>query len=590
MSSSVTEGGSGSSLHLLRRVVPASDAAQVLTLSLLVALLEGLGVLLLVPLLALVGIELGGGATTAMAEAAGAVLTTLRIPVTLASVLVVYVMVVTVQAAVGRMEAIAAVRVRESVAARTRQLLYNAIARMRWRSFIERHSSVYVHALTSQLDRAQLAVSQSMALLSQVLVALVYVVVALRVAPALSAIALAGGALLLVLTRSYSRALQTSGSELNAATQRLQTAVIEHLSNMKVARSFGAERQHIAHFNATSQALVSTWAATGAAFAGSRWVFSVGAAVMLAGVVYAGVTIFGLDAAAILLLLYVFGRLVPRAGVLQQLLHQITHSLPALRATVNDLRVYEAAAEPELDDAAPPLPLNVELGFERVAFSYVDGQRVLDGVTFRIPARQVTVIAGHSGAGKTTIADLVLGLLAPSGGSIRVDGRELSSATARLWRLSVAYVPQEAVLFNDTVRNNLLWAVPDAAEDELRSALTAAQAEFVNAMPHGLDTVVGERGAWLSGGERQRLAIARALLRKPNLLVLDEPTSSLDGENERRILEVVSSLRASVTVLVISHRESVLAVADQVLYLEGGRITRAQSRAEREEHAAAAIG
>ncbi|HEX6250797.1 MAG TPA: ABC transporter ATP-binding protein [Gemmatimonadaceae bacterium] len=585
----MTEDGPGGVLQLLRRAVPPGAAAQVLALSLLVALLEGLGVLLLVPLLALVGIELGGGATTAMAEAARAVLTSLRIPITLASVLVVYVTVVAVQAAVGRVEAIAAVRVRETVAARMRQLLYGAIARMRWRSFIERHSSVYVHALTSQLDRAQLAFSQSMALLSQALVALVYVVVALRVAPALSAVALAGGALLLLLTRRYSHALQASGTELNAATQRLQTTVIEHLSNMKVARSFGAERQHIAHFNATSDAVVSSWAATGAAFAGSRWVFTVGAAVMLAGVVYAGVTIFGLDAAAILLLLYVFGRLVPRAGVLQQLLHQIAHALPALRATVNDLETYEEAAEPELDTDATPLPLNDELTFERVAFGYVDGQRVLDGVTFRVPARQVTVLAGHSGAGKTTIADLVLGLLEPSEGSIQVDGRELSRETARLWRHSVAYVPQEAVLFNDTVRNNLLWAVPEAGDTELENALAAAQADFVNAMPGGLDTVVGERGAWLSGGERQRLAIARALLRKPRLLVLDEPTSSLDAGNERRILEVIGALRGSVTVLIISHRDSVLAVADQILLLKDGRITSEQSRSEPMHRSAAAI-
>ena len=585
----MTERG-GSSLHLLRRVLPAGDAAQVLVLSLLVALLEGLGVLLLVPLLALVGIELGGGATTSMAEAVGALLTTLRIPITLASVLTVYVIVVAIQAAVGRAEAIASVRVRETVAGRMRELLYRAIARMQWRSFIERHSSHYLHALTSQLERAQLVVSNSMALLSQALVALVYVAVALRLAPALSAIALAGGGVLLILTRRYSRALQASGVELNAATQRLQTAVIEHLSNMKVAKSFAAERQHIAHFNVTSQAVVSTWAATGAAFAGSRWMFSVGAAIMLAGVVYAGVTMFALDAAAILLLLYVFGRLVPRAGILQQLLHQITHSLPALRATVRDLTAYEDAAEPESDPGASALPLDDALSFERVGFSYVDGQTVLDEVTFRIPAGQVTVISGPSGAGKTTIADLALGLLEPSSGAIRVDGRELSRETAGLWRRSVAYVPQEAVLFNDTVRNNLLWAVPGAGENELRRALSAAQADFVYSMPQGLDTPTGERGAWLSGGERQRLAIARAVLRNPRLLVLDEPTSSLDAENERRILEVISSLRGSVTILIISHRESVLAVADQVLVLDIGRIVHVHQQAASEEHSAAAIG
>lgn len=559
-------------LHFLRRVLLARDAVFLAFLSLLVAFLEGLGVFLLVPLLALVGIGLGGSATVAIAETVGRTLTALRIPVSLASVLVVYVVVVVVQSAIGRAEAVASVRVRESVAARMRQLLYRAITRMRWRSFIERHSSHYVHTLTSQLERAQLVISQSMTLVSQSLVALVYVAIALRLAPGLSVLALAGGALLLVLTQKHARALQASGAELNVATQRLQTAVIEHLSNMKVAKSFAAERQHINHFEATSGAVVSSWAATGAAFAGSRRMFSVGAAVMLAAVVYAGVTAFGLDAAAILLLLYVFGRLVPRVGVLQQLLHQIAHALPALNATVSELAAYEEAAEPESDPAGGVFSLDDALRFEQVSFSYVEGQPILHHLSFAIPAGQVTVIVGPSGAGKTTVADLILGLLEPDGGVISVDGHALTRRNAGPWRRSVAYVPQDAVLFDDTVRNNLLWAVPDAAETDLRRALSAAQADFVTSMPQGLDTVVGERGAWLSGGERQRLAMARALLRAPRLLLLDEPTSSLDTENERRILDVVSSLRGSVTIVVISHREAVLDIADHVLVLQHGRV------------------
>lgn len=576
-----------SPVALLRRVLPARDAVGALALALAVAVLEGAGVVLLVPLLALVGIDAGGGAAAGIAETAGRMLATLRIPLTLASVLTMYVGVVAAQAAVAHAEAIVAVRMREAVAARMRELLYRAVARMRWRAFIERHSSQYVHTLTTQLEQAQLAVSQSMAFVAQTLVAAVYVAVALRLAPLLSTLALVGGALLILLTRRYARTLQASGAELNVATQRLHTTVVEHLSNMKVAKTFAAERQHIGHFEAASRAVATTWAATGAAYAGSRTVFSIGAAVMLAAVVYAGATGFGLGPAAILLLLYVFGRLVPRIGALQQLLHQIVHSYPAFAATAVALEVYEGETEPEERAEDAPLSLSRGVRFEDVSFNYSTGQPVLEEVSFEIPAGQVTVLVGPSGAGKTTVVDLLLGLLEPAAGAIRVDGERLTRQVAAGWRRSVAYVPQETVLFNDTIRSNLLWAVPEAGDEDIRRALAAARAEFVHSLPAGLDSIVGERGAWLSGGERQRIALARALLRQPRLLVLDEPTSSLDAENEGAVLDAIQSLRGAVTIVVISHREAALAIADQVLVLQRGRLVHVDETAARPAQPAA---
>jgi ATP-binding cassette subfamily C protein len=167
----------------------------------------------------------------------------------------------------------------------------------------------------------------------------------------------------------------------------------------------------------------------------------------------------------------------------------------------------------------------------------------------------------------------VMGLIGPKAGRIVVDGRVLDESWMRGWREGIGYVAQETVLFHDTVLANLRWAHPEATEAEVWEALRAAAAEeFVRALPEGLETVLGDRGVRLSGGERQRLALARALLRRPALLILDEATSALDPENERRIRAAIAALHGRVTILLITHRLSSVRDADAIHVMEAGRL------------------
>jgi ATP-binding cassette subfamily C protein len=196
---------------------------------------------------------------------------------------------------------------------------------------------------------------------------------------------------------------------------------------------------------------------------------------------------------------------------------------------------------------------------------------LLSGVDLTLPVRSTTAIVGPSGAGKSTLADILAGLLQATGGRIEIDGRELNDR--RAWRQSVAYVPQDTFLFNASVRENLLWATPAADETAIWNALElAAAAEFIRALPLGLDTLLGERGIRLSGGERQRLAIARALLRKPALLILDEATSALDRDNEARIQSALANLHGHLTMVVIAHRLATVRNADRIVVMQGGRV------------------
>jgi ATP-binding cassette subfamily C protein len=195
-----------------------------------------------------------------------------------------------------------------------------------------------------------------------------------------------------------------------------------------------------------------------------------------------------------------------------------------------------------------------------------------------IEAGSISAIAGASGAGKSTVADLLLGLLRPTHGRLLVDGREIGEDDLGAWRRSIGYVPQDSFLLHDTIRANLAWARPDATDAEMWDALErSAAAAFVRARPEGLDAIVGDRGLRLSGGERQRLALARALITNPNVLVLDEATSALDSVNEEQILTAVERLRGRVTIVLISHRLATLRNADAIYVMDAGEIVESGS-------------
>ncbi len=214
-----------------------------------------------------------------------------------------------------------------------------------------------------------------------------------------------------------------------------------------------------------------------------------------------------------------------------------------------------------------------DISFEGVSFSYEEGREVLHEISFDAPAGTVTALVGSSGSGKTTGAGLVASFRKPTGGTVRVDGHDLSTVTLESYRARLGVVLQDEFLFEGTIRQNILFARPDATEADLADAVKAAHVdEFVERFDDGLDTLIGERGVKLSGGQRQRVSIARAVLADPRILILDEATSSLDNESEAFIQESLAQLMNGRTTLVIAHRLSTIRRAHQILVLEGGRI------------------
>jgi ATP-binding cassette subfamily C protein len=231
-----------------------------------------------------------------------------------------------------------------------------------------------------------------------------------------------------------------------------------------------------------------------------------------------------------------------------------------------------AANETELNAKMPSL--NHAITFRNVSFSYGD-KPVLRNVFLTIPKGAFIALTGPSGAGKTTVADLIIGLFRPQSGQVSVDDVPVTDLSLKEWRSLISYAPQETIMFHDSIFMNVTLGDPSLSRAEAEEALRAAGSwDFVSSVPGGMDWVVGERGAKLSGGQRQRIAIARSLVRRPKLLILDEATTALDPQTEAVVCETLERLRGQVTIIAISHQPALVNAADEVYHVENLTLTR----------------
>jgi ATP-binding cassette subfamily B protein len=231
---------------------------------------------------------------------------------------------------------------------------------------------------------------------------------------------------------------------------------------------------------------------------------------------------------------------------------------------------------PEIVDRQDARPLKVSAGsirFEDVRFAYEAARPILKGISFEVPAGKTIAIVGPSGAGKSTISRLIFRFYDVSGGRVLIDGQDIRDVTQKSLRRAIGMVPQDTVLFNDTIRYNIRYGRWEASDAEIEQAARLAQIDdFIRMSPHGYETEVGERGLKLSGGEKQRVAIARTILKGPPILLLDEATSALDSHTEREIQDALERVAKNRTTLVIAHRLSTIVGADEIIVLDQGRI------------------
>ncbi len=558
-----------------RGLIVSAGAGRVLRVSSLIivaALSEGFTIALILPLLRAID---PASRIEGVSSRLDSLLFALELPPSLTTALIMFVCAAFFRAFIIWHAEMARARLRLDVVRGIRVKLYAAIARTHWLLLRQIRRADLQSALTSEVDRLGEAVYFALHIPSRAITLVIALAVGVLIAPTFTLCAMVIGVIIASLVRSRLGESLVLGVGLSDAYTNFHRQISDFLAGLKITKSLGSEERHISAFNTAGKEIDFQLLAFISSTTTANFLQQVAAVLAVAIFVWAGVAFAQLSVSEVIVLALIFYRLLPLMHSLQQSAQQVLHFAPSVRRVLELTRQCEAEREITGSAAAGVPGLTKALVVRNFRYRHeLHGPEIFSGLTFTLPAGSLTVLSGDSGAGKSTLLDLLAGLLHQDEGDLLIDGRVLGRSEIPRWRRSVGYLTQEPFLFHDTIRANLLIADPQADDAAIAQALVAAgAAEFVERLPQRLDTVVGDRGARMSGGERQRLALARALLRKPTLLILDEPTSALDHQNEQSVLEAIERLKGQTTIILVTHRPERVRKADQVFCLHGGKLS-----------------
>jgi ATP-binding cassette, subfamily C, bacterial len=451
--------------------------------------------------------------------------------------------------------------------------LIRSLMQARWSYFVGQPSGHVANAISAEAARAAQAYRAACALIAAAVQAVIYASIAFLASWQIAAFGVIGGALIIRVLSHFVNVSRRAGIRQTELTNSLLARLTDAMQGIKPIKAMGREQHVQPLLEGETQGLNEVQQKQVLASEIIRSAQEPLLVIMLAAALYFSLVVGQQALPAVIVMGFLFYRLAGRISLAQMEYQSLAYGEAALAGFLHQIQLADNNREQlsRGSGARPSLQHSVEL--ENVTFAYGDN-RVLDRLSLTIPAGQFVALIGPSGAGKTTVADLIIGLHEPHSGLIKIDGVPLQHLDQTSWREMIGYVPQELLLFHDSVFKNVALGDPAITREDVTEALQAAGVwDVISRNPDGLDAMLGERGAKLSGGQRQRVSIARALVRRPRLLVLDEVTTALDPATEAAICATLASLRGRVTVLAISHQQALVDIADTVYRLEGGKTT-----------------
>jgi len=565
-------------LHGLARQVPLVFAM------LLVGLLDGLRVAAVFPVLAIVT-EGSAGKSSRLNQAIWQALDFLHLPPNLGVLCLLMVGLVWVKAVINLRVSKALGRIGATIGQEIRQRLLQGLLNAKWSYFTTHPVGRFVAAATTETNWASAAFKSALQTIEQAMRTGIYCALALFMGWQMALVSITMGVLMGWSLRSLTRAARLAGRERQQAMRNMVEELNDVLAGFKPLKAMNRHTGLISELIKETKLLRKAINGLVSTETLSLGLPDLVQTYLLAAGAYLAARVVGSPIDVIVVSGVISFQLMSTIARVRRAMTQLAQADATYWNLIETIEGAEQAAERMQGARRPTLASACEL--RHVSFSYGRGP-VLTDVTLQIPAGRITTLVGQSGSGKTTIADLLLGLYAPGEGAVTIDGVDLQDLDIAQWRSMIGYVPQEIILFNDTIMANVGLGDPAVDETRVRAALEAGGlGPLLAELPEGLSTLVGERGFKLSGGQRQRIAVARALVNKPKLLILDEATSALDPVTEAEICATVAAQAGHTTVLAITHQPSWVERADRIYMVEDGKV-RAVDRFEMTRHAASA--
>ena len=569
------------------RNYPLNTTLMVLAL-LLAGLIEGIGLSMLLPLIAITisNPNDAGPLPAAKEGAANSILermvtdgfATLGITPTLGMLLIIIIATVTLKSGLMLLANKQIGYTVARVATDLRLELLQVLRVSRWQYFIRQPLGSLANSIATETGRTSKAYKSGVLMTAQFFQASIYCIMAFLVSWKATLISLTAGFAILYALRRFLKRSRRAGRRQTDLRKALLSLLTDTLQSIKPLRAMARENasdhlleKRTIHLNKALQKQVLN----------KEFLIAfqhILVTIFLAGGIYVLLTYWQMTMASVMVLVFLVSRLLKRLNRVQERYQEMIINESAYWSLQETLQTAKSEHEEMGGDRRPELKQEIHL--ENVNFAYDDHQ-VLQNVSLNFPKGRIITIVGPSGSGKTTLVDLVTGLLRPQQGEVWIDDVPLAEVNLKSWRRMIGYIPQETILLHDTVLNNVTLGDPDLSATDVQDALRAAGAwEFVNSMPQAMQSMVGERGGKLSGGQRQRIAIARALVHKPKLLILDEATSGLDPESEAAVCDTLQQLRGELTILAISHQSALVKIADKAYRIEDGKILQTENSSE----------